>query len=239
MGSHVFEGPAVVRVPVEISTDRRSRKRLEVEEDQESGAQAGGGMQAYVRTVRAKGWWVATRDERAEGCKAVEGPLDQILDENGCGEVMVAVDPGCRVVITSTDFPWKLVKPTVDCEELLAEGRRAGLKAARTNARLADEEIGWISGAGEEKILSVRLHTKCGHDAEWHTPKACGHVHCKMCNGFVDPLTRVALTGKGPIIECNRKPKGFEEYELYLAEFVPGKELLGAPPVGLRALLCV
>jgi hypothetical protein len=40
----------------------------------------------------------------------------------------------------------------------------------------------------------------------------CGHVFCNFCDGHVCPVTLNVVKGPGPIIKCNRFPRGFEVY---------------------------
>ena len=47
-----------------------------------------------------------------------------------------------------------------------------------------------------------------------------------MCDGFVHPVTRVALTGPGGVIRCNRQWDQFEKYVYLFGEECAGSHRL-------------
>ena len=148
----------------------------------------------------------------------VEGPVETFVGPDGTGMVHLRVEAGMRAVICPSRFPWRIGVPSSDQLDAARKSRETGVLLARERARESDQPLSWIRGAEGEPALSVRLSQRCNHvEVSWKK-KSCGHVWCAMCNGFVHPVSRVALSGPGPVISCNRKPNGLEDYEHWFAE---------------------
>ena len=67
---------------------------------------------------------------------------------------------------------------------------------------------------------------ECEHEEKFWKRTPCGHHFCQRCDGYVDPRTRIALKGPGPIIACNRMRKPWEEYEYLFREWMAGSGVL-------------
>ena len=75
-----------------------------------------------------------------------------------------------------------------------------------------------------EKVMMVKLTSTCSHPpSQWEVRK-CGHPWCPMCQGNVHPLSKVVLTGPGPIVGCNRQPAS--SYDYLFREGMAGSENL-------------
>ena len=74
-------------------------------------------------------------DAGVPGVRVVEQPLSSNLDSNRQGVVTIAVDPGARLVVTSSRNPWRIGPPTNEHEKLAATSKTEGAKAARAMAR--------------------------------------------------------------------------------------------------------
>ena len=155
--------------------------------------------------------WV--QDAGVPGVTAVEGPVTP-----GKGHVTAAVDPGARVAVTATNTPWNVVPITPASAAKAALCRVMTAELGRSQARQAPDREGYLRGASGEKILSVRVHDQCNHPSQHWEPRSCGHVWCKMCNGFVHPGTKVALKGPVDVIRCNRHFDDFGKYDFLFKE---------------------
>ena len=162
------------------------------------------------------------------GVKVVEGPLKVFCPSGNKGFVKLIIDPGARYVITSSRAPWDVRLPTEEQLKLAKEAQQAGARASRASARDSEFRESWIFGEDNERALSVRLNEKCPGEAHHKFWKrlACGHVHCAHCDGHVCPNTLVALKGPGPIVKCNRLPKGVEDYDFLFRENYAGSRRL-------------
>ena len=170
--------------------------------------------------------WIVS--DGTPGVKVVECPASAACPDGKTGVVRVIVDPGARFVITPTNSPWTLRDPTNEQLEVATVAMRAGAKSARVRARDSGEREGWIRDEENERALSVRLNEKCAGEAHQKFWKrlACGHVHCAHCDGHVCPTTLNALKGPGPIVKCNRLPKGTGDYEHLFRENYAGSKRL-------------
>ena len=155
--------------------------------------------------------WV--RDDKWPGVVVVTGPVSMFEKPGGQVMVTIKVEPGARVVLTPLSFPWTVGKPTSDQRAVAKRHQADGALHARDSARRAVESFGWIRDENGERALSVRLNDRCSeaHGAQWKRLH-CGHVWCNLCDGFVCPVSLNAVKGPGPVIKCNRLPRGFEEY---------------------------
>ena len=177
-------------------------------------------------TVAPKGSWIVSDD--APGVKVVEGPLEVFCPADKKGFVKLIIDPGARYVLTPSRAPWDVRQPTAEQSELADVARQAGAKASRAAARDSPARESWLYDEHNERALSVRLNEKCQgepHHKFWKR-LACGHVFCAHCDGHVCPNTLVALKGPGPIVKCNRLPKGVENYDFLFRENYAGSRRL-------------
>ena len=170
-----------------------------------------------LRVGGDEGQWVT--NGTWPGVVVAAAPLGAIAAVGSEGVVHLRVDAGCRAVVTPSDAPWVVGDPTSDDLDKLQLGRAEGVSAARQRARDSDEAVGWVRDEFMEPVLlSVRLTHRCGHQpADW-SRKACGHVYCARCNGWVHPGTRVAAPSAGAVLLCNRKPQGIQDYTLWFGE---------------------
>ena len=173
--------------------------------------------------------WVTDGDNL--GCHVVGRKLSDSMVSETEGYVTMYVDPGAEVLIGPSAVPWSVETHSEELAGMVQEGYREGAQLARASAYYGDKPRSWYRSEDGEKVLHVRTHHRCMHNRlsrdDWEK-RACGHVWCKVCQGFVDPEGRQALVGPGPIIACNRKPRGFEDYETVFCE-------VGHPLVGLTA----
>ena len=134
------------------------------------------------------------------GVRVVEGPVTSFVGPDGEGVIHYRVEAGSRAVISSTRAPWVVGVPSSDLVEAARLSRETGARLAREKARGSVQPVGWLRGVEGEPALSVRLNQKCEHPETQWTRRPCGHAHCRMCDGFVHPVSRVALSGPGPVI---------------------------------------
>ena len=173
-------------------------------------------------------FWVEATEEHP-GVHAVEGPLEHVVkfcERLGRyeGVLHVFVEPNFSLDLSNEGGPWRLRLATGEDRELARLCAQQGEALAVSDFRVKSDTACHFSSKGGERILTVRLTAKCDHDLNQWKPKACGHVFCPLCDGFVHPATRVALQGPGPIIKCNRKPK--KDYKYFFRETFSGSENL-------------
>ena len=101
-------------------------------------------------------------------------------------------------------------------EEQVRHSRSAFTGSTDKVATYVDED--------NERVCAVKLTTKCEHDPTSWSPQKCGHNWCEMCQGHVDPVSKVVLTSAGPIVTCNRLPRS--EYTYLFREGMAGSEHL-------------
>ena len=122
-----------------------------------------------------------------------------------CGRVTIINERSEETRLGYGHTPWRLGKPTERQIKLHKAGLAIGYKDAVLNAYFDKENrVGMISGEQGQKVLMVKLSDECDHNASHWKETPCGHHWCARCDGHVDPRTRVALKGPGPIIKCNR-----------------------------------
>ena len=167
-----------------------------------------------------EGEWVLDSDDQP-GVRIVNSPVEivtgRVSNDSEKGFITVAVEPGHRAVISTTRVPWKIGRPS---GELVSMARRSlfeGQARAEVMARESDQDSGFIRGARNEPMMTVRLNKKCNHESATWQRLACGHVFCKVCDAHIDPSTRNASMGPGSIVACNRRLMDQREY-LYLFE---------------------
>ena len=80
----------------------------------------------------------------------------------------------------------------------------------------------------------VKVSDECAHDESLWKKTPCGHYWCELCGGHVDPASRTALTGAGPVIECNRRRRPWVEYDYVFREWFAGSGVL---TTGMRTAL--
>ena len=153
----------------------------------------------------------------------VECPVSSIFAGSKCkgegeGFLHLHVAHG-RLLITSSHFPWKCDDPPSDLKQSIDQARELGADASRIRARDSNSVEGWLEDEHGDRALSVRLTNRCPpHHAHMMEPRACGHTWCRLCDGFVDPITMNVLEGPGPIIKCNRYPRKLEKYDFLFKE---------------------
>jgi hypothetical protein len=131
-------------------------------------------------------------DDCWPGVQVVEGPVSV-----GPSNIVVAVEPGARAVITGTRVPWQVRRATPEVAARVAMSAQFTQELSRRHSRVSDSRAAYLVNEQGERVLSVRLHDKCEHKEDHWERKTCGHVWCNMCNGHVHPGTRVALRGYG------------------------------------------
>ena len=152
----------------------------------------------------------------------VESSLESLFVDNLESLVHFSVLHG-KVVVTTTSFPWRTEIRASDMSPVMLEARKVGAQVARRCARESYSKEGWVTDASGEKALSIRLTEKCPETHEKYCKKlACGHVKCELCDGYVCPQSRIVLKGPGPIVKCNRLPRGFKDYEHLFRETFAG-----------------
>ena len=136
--------------------------------------------------------------------------------------MMVAVEPGARAVIVGSRVPWRVLPAPPEVVARAALSAHLSRQFGRQLACGSNARAGVVLGDRGERVLSVRLHDKCEHEQihwEW---KTCGHVWCKMCNGFVHPGSKVSLKGPADVIKCNRKWHVLTDYKHIFRENTAG-----------------
>ena len=142
------------------------------------------------------------------------------------GAVRLAVDPGARAVVTPGSHPWKVGQPTNEHLQSADFSVREGVRRAREKARLSSEPcVSYLNTRGEP-VYSLRLNRLRDHADRHKSRKACGHLWCAMCDGYVDPVAGTAVAGPGPIIKCNRRRREWGEYEFLFGESFAGSAVL-------------
>ena len=165
------------------------------------------------------------------GCTVIEGPVESMCGSSRwghrwAGAVRLAVDPGARAVVTPGSHPWKVGRPTDEHLQSADYSIREGVRRARAKARLSSDPCVSYTNARGEPVYSLRLNRLCDHDDRRKSRKACGHVWCAMCDGYVDPVAGTAISGPGPIIKCNRRHREWGEYEFLFGESFAGSAVL-------------
>ena len=129
----------------------------------------------------------------------------------------MAVHPGVKTVIDTTNNPWEFGSGTPELEARYHHACKTSLAMCREQADNSTQPAGIFRGVGGADVLSVRLSDVCQHGTDQWVRKACGHTWCERCLGYVDPNSRVALTSPGPIITCNRIPKPRKNYRFFFS----------------------
>jgi len=172
-----------------------------------------------VRVLRVGGaddhWLV---DGGWPGVQVACAPLESVCRMGQEGVIHVRVDSGFRAVVTQSERPWTVGEPTDDDLEKLWHGRTEGVAAARQRARDSDSRVGWVRDEFMEPVLSVRLTHRCTHPESRWGQRACGHVFCPACNGWVHPKSRVAAPSASAVLLNNRKPNGIKDYDFWFGE---------------------
>ena len=69
-------------------------------------------------------------------------------------------------------------KPDDRTVEMMRVSQEKADEMSRRTAKNSSVSAGLMSGPGEEKLLSVKLHDECPHSKEHWIPKPCGHCFC-------------------------------------------------------------
>ena len=138
------------------------------------------------------------------------------------GTVLVATAGGPSGTIGADNHPWVLDEPDDVCLEAAEWACDIGAKESIARMRSdCHHPAGVLYTEEDEPVLAVKLKDHCPHGSgAWAEPDACGHVFCKMCDGYVDPVSLVVLKGPGPIVKCNRRPKPLSSYKFFFKEHV-------------------
>ena len=96
------------------------------------------------------------------------------------------------------------------------------IELGRRRALTSDQPVGWVYNDDNERVFSIKLHDTCTHAVEQRKAKACGHMWCPLCDGWVHPGTNVLLKGAGPVIKNNRELQNVAEYTHFFRETMAG-----------------
>ena len=100
--------------------------------------------------------WIA--DDAWPGVRVVEGQL-----KPGASQVIVAVEPGARALLTGSRVPWRIEKQGPETAARAAIAHVLSQELGRTQARASNQRAGYTVNERGERVLSVRLHEKCDH----------------------------------------------------------------------------
>jgi len=161
----------------------------------------------------------------------VNNPVESVdlegIGEVEVGQVLVAIDTYEVVELWDGDCDlWNLRVGTDDDREAVRKCCEMSADRARSDILQSERETAVFSDENLEKVMMVKLTSTCSHPpSQWEVRK-CGHPWCPMCQGNVHPLSKVVLTGPGPIVGCNRQPAS--SYDYLFREGMAGSENLTA-----------
>ena len=136
--------------------------------------------------------------------RTVEEPLRDVIARGTrdgeetvkCRKITIVTNGDESVHIDVSSCPWYLGEPDEQAlrmyKEGLIEANRRGLMHAQFDQA---NKSGVITGTAGEKVMLVKLNDSCTHDSQGWKETDCGHVFCPMCDGHLDPMTRIALNG--------------------------------------------
>ena len=86
--------------------------------------------------LAAEGQWIM--DGGTPGVHVVQQPISQVFGDEDCeGYVMMALDPGIKLCLTSDNVPWIVDEPTRDCNEKQKAACVKGEELVREKCRRA------------------------------------------------------------------------------------------------------
>ena len=97
------------------------------------------------------------------------------------------------MLIDDDTMPWIVAEGDAELERELGGAVRAQVTNSRESAHNSRNKAGVYQGAGQQRVLSVKLNDYCEHEENRWKDKGCGHTWCELCAGYVDTATRVAL----------------------------------------------